>query len=913
MSCAILMLAACGMSTPDPGELLIRANQSLEQGDYRSAVTDFKTVLQAQPDNAVARKSLGKLYLTMNLISAAEKELSEALRLTPNDADIYPALSKSLLLSNEDKRLLNLVLPITLSDKQSSLVSAYQAISLLKVGESGARSLLDRAISLNAENSEALLGMAMERSLTGDISTAKSWITKALALDSADHFRLWNYLGYLETLGGDYAAAEVAYTKAIEIGYQPDISYMNRSLVRLYLGDLEGAKGDFSKLATEWKMQPQAIFNKGMIAYEEKKYQESANLFEEVLAIKKDYMPALLYAGSANHLIGNREVADDYLSKYLNSNSGDLAAKSMLASTRLYAGDAVSAERLVNDVLEVNRKDIFALEVLADSYRVRNMHTKHIETRRNIADLEPDLENRKIQLAVALSDSGDPEQAIQVLERSLVLNPESELASRQLLLTYRQAGQLNEALRLARDLKEMKPESPDPILLAGMLHMDQQDFTNAEVAFSAVIDLAPENTSAYSGLAAVAIARGNLGQAVEIYQTSLKFQPNHLDTLINLASVQLNSGQNDEAVATLKQAVKNHPDSVSPRLKLAKLYKGLGEYKKVISIIEDSEDQTDLFLMSELAEAQLKMQNFSAARILLEKFVARAPNDAKARYSLAMIYGREGDFRGYQQGITTAYSLDSSDIDILKEKISIDIKDGDLSSARRILGQLEDQIGGRSDWVSLKAEIATAAGDGESALNLYARAFSEEKNNHNLIRYTNALWEEGSTAEAVDLLKKWQEDYPEDPVVIFDLANRYLMLNDDDAAIISFRRLVTLGVNNVLVLNNLAWLLRDRFPEEAESYASRAVAMAPGSASIQDTYAIVLLARGKVEKAKFAIDRAKMLEPESATIRYHRAVILDRSGELDDARIELLSVLERNESFPYRQEAKLLLEKIEDS
>jgi len=73
------------------------------------------------------------------------------------------------------------------------------------------------------------------------------------------------------------------------------------------------------------------------------------------------------------------------------------------------------------------------------------------------------------------------------------------------------------------------------------------------------------------------------------------------------------------------------------------------------------------------------------------------------------------------------------------------------------------------------------------------------------------------------------------------------------------------------------------------------------------------LARGKVEKAKFAIDRAKMLEPESATIRYHRAVILDRSGELDDAKIELLSVLERNESFPYRQEAKLLLEKIEDS
>lgn len=911
-SCVILLLAACGLSSPDPEELLIRANQSLEQGDYRSAVTDFKTILQSQPDNFVVRKSLGKLYLNMNLVAAAKKELSEALKLSPGDADIYPLLSKSLLLTNDEKRLTNLALPASLNNKQKSLINAYQAIALLKIGEPGAKLLLDRALSLDSENSEALLGLAMEKSLNGDITSAKSWLEKALAFDSGDEFRLWNYLGYLETLDGDYSAAEEAYTKAIEIGYVPDSSYMNRSLVRLYLGDLNGAQDDFSKLGKDWKSQPQAIFNQGMIAYEEKKYQESANYFEEVLAVQKDYMPALLYAGSANHLLGNREIADNYLSKYIDKNASDLNAKSMLASTRLYAGDAVSAEHLVNDVLAVNRQDIFALEVLADSYRVRNMHSKHVDVRRKIAQLEPDLENRKIQLAIALLESGDQEQAVMVLERQLATSPESEVTRRQLLLTYRQTGQFSEALAIAKELKRMNPDSVDPILLEGMLFMDQQDFSSAEEAFSEVIDLASDNTSAYSGLAAVAIARGNLSRAEEIYQTSLKFQPEHLDTLINLASIQMKSDQNDVAVVTLEKAVESHPDTVSPRLRLARLYKQLGEYEKVISLIEAAQDQTNLFLISELAEAQLKVQNFSAAKSLLETFVAQAPDDAKARYSLAMIYGREGDFRGYQQEITTAYRLDPNGIDILKEKISIDIKAGDLNNARGNLKRLEEKIGGRSDWISLKAEIATASGDDEGALSLYARAFSEDKNNQNLIRYTNALWQEGETEKAVELMESWLQNHPEDPVVIFDLANRYLMLKDNDQAIVNFRRLVTLGVNNVLVMNNLAWLLRDRSPEEAEKYAYQAVGMAPSSASIQDTYAIVLLARGKVEKAKFAIDRAKMLEPESATIGYHRAVILDRSGEFDDAKAELLSVLEKSDSFPYRQEAEQLLEKLGD-
>ena len=57
------------------------AKAYLHRGDTRLAIAELKQVLQEQPDDASVRLMLGKLYLTSDNLTYAEKELGRAGRL----------------------------------------------------------------------------------------------------------------------------------------------------------------------------------------------------------------------------------------------------------------------------------------------------------------------------------------------------------------------------------------------------------------------------------------------------------------------------------------------------------------------------------------------------------------------------------------------------------------------------------------------------------------------------------------------------------------------------------------------------------------------------------------------------------------------------------------------------------------
>ena len=116
--------------------------------------------------------------------------------------------------------------------------------------------------------------------------------------------------------------------------------------------------------------------------------------------------------------------------------------------------------------------------------------------------------------------------------------------------------------------------------------------------------------------------------------------------------------------------------------------------------------------------------------------------------------------------------------------------------------------------------------------------------------------------------------------------------------------------DNITALNNLAWYLKERSPEEALQYAQRLAELDPDSAAAQDTLAMVLLNNGETKKAGWAINRALEQDPDNPSVRYHSALINVKAGK-PAAAIEVLeSLLSSGASFPDRAEAEALLQQI---
>ncbi|NIB43152.1 PEP-CTERM system TPR-repeat protein PrsT [Pseudomaricurvus alkylphenolicus] len=907
---SLVFLAACGGQL-DVDQLLERADQSISRGEYKAAVTDLKAVVQQQPKNVSARNKLGDIYLLFEDAQSAKKEFLRVVEYAPGELDVYPKLAKSLLLAGDFQDLIELELPSELSKPMRSLALSYKAVSSLSLEVSDqARQYLNQALELDASNMEAALGTAMWHHYKGDLASTYEWIEKA-KVGEGDIARVWSFLGYIEAVQEHDEKAHESYSEAIRLKKRAPNELMNRSLLRVRLGDLDGAQKDLNALDASFAGHPQVLFSRGLIAYQKTNYQSAVEHFEKALAKYSSYPAALLYAGSSHYLLKNSDIAADYLNKYLSLEADNIEAQKMLASNSILLGDAGVAEKLINNILKQNPDDAFALEVLADSYLLQGQFQKNSEIREKILALEPESQARKVQVADAYIKAGRITDAIAVFQSIYDEDPASIEANRNLIMAYRQNGQFDQALAVADRFKVEHPDSIEPLLLAGSVYMDWENLPEATRVFNEVLSEDPKNLSAYSGLAAVFIAQGQFGRAEDYYQQALKHDSDDLETLLNIATLQFERGLESEAGEKLERAAGKHPDSVAALSKLVRFYEQTNQHKEILSVLQAKSIERIPYLLSAFAEAKLRTGDLSGAEATLLQYIQKYPKDAQARYSLAMLQGTMGDYRRYAEGIAEAYNANPQNVAVLKEWVSVNTQRGQFEESENLIKQLEKITGERADTLALRGELHEARGNSDTATLLFEQAFEEANNNHNLIRWTNALWNRGQQDKAVELLEGWLTKHPKDQIVLFDLANRHFERSSEKRAVELFETLIGLGSENVIVLNNLAWLLKDHSPEKAEKHAAKAVQKAPQMARLQDTYAVVLVNRGKLEKAKDVIDQAHRLEPANSVIAYHRAMILSKLGDKQRAIEELLKLLEVSRDFPKRKEAETLLAQLE--
>ncbi|HYK92269.1 MAG TPA: tetratricopeptide repeat protein [Acidobacteriota bacterium] len=192
--------------------------------------------------------------------------------------------------------------------------------------------------------------------------------------------------------------------------------------------------------------------------------------------------------------------------------------------------------------------------------------------------IDPHHVNAGLQLAQILLQKRDFAAVLSRLDRL----PPAEQASAPVQLSRVRAlcgsGQKEEAQKLLTSLESRISGDPSLTFALGMAYVDMERFSDAESAFTRVLQADPINFEVLYNLGTAALRAGHLERALAVYQRALELRPADVDGLVGLARTLAASSKEMQALPLLVEANKSAPKRTDILLLMAQTVSTLGLY-----------------------------------------------------------------------------------------------------------------------------------------------------------------------------------------------------------------------------------------------------------------------------------------------------------------------------------------------
>jgi len=166
----------------------------------------------------------------------------------------------------------------------------------------------------------------------------------------------------------------------------------------------------------------------------------------------------------------------------------------------------------------------------------------------------------------------------------------------------------------------------------------------------------------------------------------------------------------------------------------------------------------------------------------------------------------------------------------------------------------------------------------------------------------------GKMGEANAFAERWTKEHSKDAAFLSLVGQQRQAVKDTAGAVSAYRAALEIDPDNVVVLNNLAWLLNEQGKPEAMELAERAHGLAPLNANVIDTHGTILIARGDTQRGLAMLKQATNLAPGDSRLRLNYARALAKGGDKAGAKKELETLLARAPSpSKTRADAEALL------
>lgn len=901
----ITTIAACS-DTLDPAEALARGKELLRSGDISSAVIELKNAVQGAPDDADARAALGRAYLEIRDGPAALKEFRRARSLGQQSDELNQDVVKALILSGEmDEAATELAL---YSDEGNARWLTLQGLLDLAVGRfEEARSALERALEIEPNNIEARRAAVSAAIGLGEPAAAREEVDAALKLTEND-FDIWMLKGELDRHDKKFPESIESYTRALEIVPNSPLALLQRAGARVALEDIDGAIRDLDAIGEVSNEDPRAVFLRALIARHRGQPNAALRYLRQILVVVPDHRPTLLQAATIHYEAGEFTQAAEYVERLLTIDPGNAEYQRMRGAIQLAAGNLNTGFGDLENVEIADFTDPKLLALLGTAYLRHGKIERGTESLKRALELDPKSVPIRTQLAFSRMRAGEFPKALEELAAVRRDDPNFMLAA--VLQTFGHAAlkQNDEAFAIADELVESNPKAAIVRNLRGYLHASLGDDEAARKDFQAAVAADSAFFPAYFNLSRLAIKDGDYGQARTLLKNVLDQNANQAEALLYLAVIKQREKDQAGAAELWIQAAEHNPDSIEPRVFLSRHYRQIGDVTNAKRYAEEAFRVGPYVPAAQFEFATLNLYAGDAEKAVpaIDALIERFPNAVEPLELRARAQEMTGDLGSLKGTLQKMIDLAPGSPRGRVALARLHLQQGEYAEARIQADALREDDRFVAEGFDLLGDVLYAEGSLAEAGQAFEKSHELKPTSQSLLKL-NAV-KRSLGGENSEMLDEWLSTNPDDAGVRIVKATADLAEGKTETAVANYEKVLESAPENIVALNNLAWLYDEKDDPRALEYAKRAYDLAPARPEISDTYGWILFRAGNMEQALGLLQKAAAGDGDNADIRYHLASALAATGSKQEALEHLDAILSGDAEFPSRADAKSLQE-----
>lgn len=884
-----------------------------EQGELNSAGLVLKEHLRGSPQDVEARILLARVYLDLYQGEAAERELRKAQSAGAPRGRILEPWARALLLAGEYQRVLDEVAVAAVSTPaQTAVLAALRGDAERALDrEEAALAEYERALTLDPGQTDALLGKARLALMDGRIDDARTILEAATAAEP-HAARAWELLGEVDFARGDYAGAEQSLIKALIAGRNKWMPRFKRALARLELGELDAAARDIDVVAETFPDFPGLFFARGALLLKQGELEAGVNALDRYLDYDPDNLRALYLTAVGRAEQGNLDLAADLLQRYLKMMPESVQAKRAMAQVLLRQRRPADAEALMRDALRAAPERPELLSALASALVRQERWADANEALQRLVEIAPEVADFRIAVAENLQRLGERNAALEQLSEALALDPLNRTAQLLRIKIFLEQQRTDQALALATTLADARAGDPYVLNALGLAQLGANDAAAARQSFRAALDAAPAFPDAALNLVRLSLRDGDPKGARTLLEEVVAAAPGHVEATLALAELDASGGDIRGQQQRLRAATDAAPTEVRFRLALARSYLNDGMAQRARSLVQSAPERMRQRpeMMRVMGQSQAVLGDLDAALDTFEALQLKTPERGAPYFLAAGIHGQQRNRDAMEVALLEGAAR-APDSPLLEAALAAGRKlykdpQRRVAFLDRLLAATDDQ----PRIAAAKADVLVEYGEYERAERVVEDLMRHYPDDVGVLQKLVEVQRAGNAhAAAEEVLSDWLTRHPEQAAVRMMLAQVQAELGREDAAREQLEALMATGAglaSDPLLLNNLAWLLRDSDPERALVYAERAHRGDSSSAAIKDTLGNLLVHAGKLERGLGLLEEANRAAPTDATIGFHYAEALAMADRPAEARVLLLNLVDKE--FPEHGAAQALLE-----
>lgn len=910
-----LAFVACDSQVSEQ-QMVQSASEYLDQNKIREAAIELKNVLQQNPENAEARYMLGLINLDVGDTASAEKEFRRAAGAGWSGEQAQIGLARAMINRKEFQKLLD---EIEIKDNYSANARAdlYALQALAQAGLRDierARETLDKGSELDAKAFHVLKSAIQIQLAAGNMEHAGESLKLALAAyEDNQEILLLSAIAALRNKDKEKAAT--AYRKVVEMDPVNLVSIYGRQ-ARLVLARMEIVDGMFDQaqamlmpLIKQNANDPETNFVRGLLAFEQGELDLAEERLFMVLKVAPDHALTQLLFGTVSYAQQDYEQAAYYIAKYVSVMPDNLGARKLLGRTYIKLGQHDEAQATLQPGLESSADDAELLALVGLSQLQGGDVVSGIEGLEKAVQAAPESLKLRSRLASAYISVGETENAIKELNIILAEGGDNKQAEALLISAYIKAEHYDKAIDVALDMVQQNPEDPAVLSVAGNVFVASNDRPEARKYFNRALQVKPGYVQATMLLARLEELDGYHAKAEVLYKKLADTNTEDIAPLMALARLAETQNQAVEMLVWLEQARKRAPRDIRPLKILAEYYLREQALEKVSSLINEAikiapRDNTLLTLRARL---QMAEGQYNKALLSLNELVTRVPDSVFIRAMLGETYFRLDQLTDARRQLEIVLEKQPYYVPALVLMANLELRSGNNEQALQYAGKIQKTQPDLYMGYEIAGDASMLKKNHADAKVSYEQAWGRKQLSGLAIKLSEASTRSGEFEEATKPLLTWLSDNPSDARALQFLGTAYQNMKRDDKAIEAFGKVLAIQPDNVVSLNNLAWLYSLANNPKALELAERAYRVSSNDSGVQDTYGWILVQQGQVEKGRRILAQVVEALPEVPEVQYHYAVALLKSGDEEEALKLLGRLLKGSKSFEGREEAERLV------